>query len=91
MVEAGCGLHPCSFPRCLLAGALFHVPGIEAQPPMFVDDSPEKFVGAQDASEFMSRHYSFTSLVSAHHYYCRRRSFISSFSFCLSPYHLSDN
>jgi hypothetical protein len=36
----------------------------------------------------MSRHYSFPSLVSAPHYYCRRRSFISS---CLSPHHLSDN
>jgi hypothetical protein len=36
----------------------------------------------------MSRHYSFPSLVSAPHHYCRRRSFISS---CLSPHHLSDN
>ena len=46
------------------------------------------FVGAQDASEFMPRHYSFLSLVSAPHHYCRRRSYISS---CLSPHHLSDN
>jgi hypothetical protein len=39
----------------------------------------------------MSRHHSFTSLVSAYHHYCRRRSFISPLSFCLFPHHLSDN
>lgn len=68
------------------------VPGIESSAPNVLYDLLEKRSWVpRDASEFMSRHCSFTSLVSAHHHFCRRRSFLSSLSFCLSPHHLNDN